>query len=430
LPDFRLVCEVVDAGKAEIKTMLTEGEQMAGAKFALVTAVSAVALGLSASAAAAGTSTSGVTSASGDVSGDTGCLAHVAGGEDWYNYYTPGCTGHDEPELDPVSSAAGSAQNVTWRVVLPADGTVPVSSVGPTFWFGGTVKDNNPIKLGGEGFLELQFYPDAFTTRCSPSGGFRVQHEANVYTACSPVWTLENQNGNIIEPAAFNGMLMNAAGTGPFVMNALDTVDVHIWAPSPDEAYQEQITDETTGQTSSVLVLNSPGDGPLTPAFDTQQIGNALDWGTVYDTPMAFVWEIGHSDLFGDHSGQFCVPGQTFCGSFNNDNWAGITPIRILGVTFGDGSHPQSFAAVTDTGGKAEVLGHSFVGPTDCSSYGGPYCIYPWYSSDGSALNFGVTYPNTADRLGQENQFRKSAECPPVSVFPTDKTYCDTILGS
>jgi hypothetical protein len=51
---------------------------------------------------------------------------------------------------------------------------VPVSSVGPTFWFGGTVKDNNPIKLGGEGFLELQFYPDAFTTRCSPSGGFRA----------------------------------------------------------------------------------------------------------------------------------------------------------------------------------------------------------------------------------------------------------------
>jgi len=34
-------------------------------------------------------------------------------------------------------------------------------------------------------------------------------------------------------------------------------------------------------QTSSVLVLNSPGDEPLTPEFDTQQIGNALDWGAV-----------------------------------------------------------------------------------------------------------------------------------------------------
>ena len=78
-------------------------------------------------------------------------------------------------------------------------------------------------------------------------------------------------------------------------MHALDIVDVHIWAPSPTAAYQEQVTDETTGQTSSVLVLNSPSDGPLTPEFDTHQIGNALDWGGVWDTPMAFVYEIGHS---------------------------------------------------------------------------------------------------------------------------------------
>ena len=46
-------------------------------------------------------------------------------------------------------------------------------------------------------------------------------------------------------------------------------------------------------------MLNSPGDGPLTPEFSTQQIGNALDWGGVWDTPMAFVYEIGHSDEFG-----------------------------------------------------------------------------------------------------------------------------------
>jgi hypothetical protein len=52
--------------------------------------------------------------------------------------------------------------------------------------------------------------------------------------------------------------------------------------------------------------------------------------------------------------------------------------------------------------GKAEVLGNAFVGPTDCPKYGGSYCIYPWFSWDGGALNFGVTYPNTVDRLGQE----------------------------
>ena len=174
-------------------------------------------------------------------------------------------------------------------------------------------------------------------------------------------------------------------------------------------------------------MLNSPKDGPLTREFDTNQIGNALDWGGVWDTPMAFVWEIGHSDLYGDHPGEFCVPGQTFCGSFNNDNWAGFQPIRIFDATFGDGSHQQNWAAVSDTGGKAEVLGISFVGPTDCTRYGGPFCIYPWFSWDGAAFNYGVNYPNTVDSFGKANQFAQRATCPEDGVF-AGPTYCDRII--
>jgi hypothetical protein len=248
--------------------------------------------------------------------------------------------------------------------------------------------------------------------------------EPNVYTACSPVWTIAKQGKQIAEPAAFNGMLTDAGGKAPFVMHALDIVDVHIWAPGSSSPYQEQVRDETSGQTSSVLVLISPKDGPLTPEFSTQEIGNALDWGGVWDTPMAFVWEIGHSDLYGDHPDQFCVPGQTFCGSFNNDNWAGFRPIRIFDATFGDGSHQQHWAAVSDTGGKAEVLGNSFVGPTDCTAYGGPYCIYPWFSSDGGAINYGVGSSN----LGGVDQFAQTPTCPSTGVFP-DPTYCDKIIS-
>jgi hypothetical protein len=395
-------------------------------RFASVAAVSAVVLGLSVSSAAAGTQSSPGTV----ISGTTGasiaaCLAHVPGGlgDDRYVFYRPGCTGHDEPELDPVSSVSRSAQNITWHVQLPADGTFPVSSVGLTFWFGGTVKDSNPHKIGQEGFLELQFYPDSLTKNCGSTGSFSVVHAPNVYTACSPVWTLAKKGAQIAEPAAFNGMLTDAAGKGPFVMHARDIVDVHIWAPGTSSPYQEQVTDETSGQASSVLVLISPKDGPLTPEFSTQKIGNALDWGAVWDTPMAFVWEIGHSDLYGGHPGQFCLPGQTFCGSFNHANWAGFKPIRIFNVTFGDGSHQQHWAAVSDTGGKAEVLGNSFVGPTDCTAYGGPYCIYPWFSSDGAAINYGVGSSN----LGGVDQFAQTATCPSTGVFP-DPTYCDTIL--
>jgi hypothetical protein len=401
---------------------------MTGRRFALLAVFSAIALALSASAGAAGTSRGSTTVTSGNVGASTaGCLAHIPGGlsEDFYDAYTPGCTGHDEPELDPVSSAPRSAQNITWHVQLPADGTVPVSSVGPTFWFGGAVKDTNPHKIGQEGFLELQFYPDSVTKNCFSNGGFSLVHAPDVYTACSPVWTIAKQGKQIAEPAAFNGMLTDATGKAPFVMHALDIVDVHIWAPSSSSAYQEQVTDETSGQTSSVLVLISPKDGPLTPEFDTNQVGNALDWGGVWDTPMAFVWEIGHSDLYGDHPGAFCVPGQTFCGSFNNDNWAGFTPIRIFDATFGDGSNQQHWDVVSDTGGIAEVLGNSFVGPTDCTAYGGPFCIYPWFSWDGGALNYGVDYANTVDDFGQANQFAQTATCPEDGVF-AGPTYCDT----
>jgi len=402
---------------------------MNGVRFAVLAAVSAFVLALGTSAGAAGTGSGNV--ASGDGSSTSACLAHIPGGlgdddaADLSEYYTSVCTGHDEPELDPVSSAPGSAQDITWHVQLPADGAVPVSSVGPTFWFGGTVHDSNPVKLGLEGFLELQFYPDSFVKSCPSDGGFIVKHAPNIYTACSPVWTLTKKGKSIGEPAAFNGMLTDAGGKTAFVMNALDIVDVHIWAPAPGDAYQEQVTDETTGETSSVLVLNSQRDGPLTPQFSTNAIGNSLDWGGVYDTPMAFVWEIGHSDIYGDHPGAFCVPGQTFCGSFNADNWAGITPIRIFDVTFGDGSHQEHWATVSDTGGKAEVLGNSFVGPTDCTGYGGPFCIYPYFSSDGGAINYGVG-PNNLG--GGVDQFAQIQTCPAVSLFPDDPTYCDTVV--
>src|SRR5262249_61933332 len=116
------------------------------------------------------------------------------------------------------------------------------------------------------------------------NGGCPVEHRSNVYTACSPVWTIARQGQQIAEPAAFNGMLTDATGKAPFVMHALDFVDVHIWAPGTASAYQEQVTDETSGTTSSVLVLNSPKDGPLTPEFNQNAIGNALDWGGGWGT--------------------------------------------------------------------------------------------------------------------------------------------------
>src|SRR5436305_1592040 len=209
------------------------------------------------------------------------------------------CTEVDETATDsansigPIVPTSYGGESPLVATVDTDASTVPVSAVGPTFWFGGAVADANPHKLGQQGFLELQFYPDSFTKNCFSNGGFSLEHAPNIYTACSPVWTLAKQGKGIAEPAAFNGMLTDRGGKDPSVMHAGDIVDVHIWAPSSGSAYQEQVIDETPNSRSSVLVLISPRAGPLTPAFNTNEIGNALDWGAVWDTPMSFVWEIG-----------------------------------------------------------------------------------------------------------------------------------------
>src|SRR5258708_37172512 len=143
--------------------------------------------------------------------------------------YSQGCVGHDEPELTPVSSAPGSARDLTWTVVLPSNGRTSVSDVGPTFWFGGTVTDVHG--LFNQAFVELQFYPDSIVSKCFSNGAFSVNFSPNTFTACSPVFKLvpNNTGGNhFTETTAFNAMLEDAAALGsPLIMNGGDTTTVH-----------------------------------------------------------------------------------------------------------------------------------------------------------------------------------------------------------
>ena len=347
---------------------------------------------------------------------NSACIAHrplyISGV--FYPQYTAGCTGHDEPELDPVSSAPGSARDLTWKVVLPADGSVQVSAVGPTFWFGGAVTD--PKSLFGQAFVELQFYPDAIVTDCTNNGGFQLQYSPNVYSVCSPVWKV-SQNGKS-ETAAFNAMLTDGTSSNPLLMYAGNTLTVHWFTTSANDGFHVTVTDLSTGH-SGTIILNSKTDGPLMPAFDTQQIGNDLPWGAVDDTPNSFVWEIGHTSDFSSPAAEYCTPGENECLSYNGASWAGTIPIQILSVTFGDGSTAKEWAVVTDLGGKAEVNQY-------CASYGGPYCIYPWYTLGKTGFHYGVDFSDSLKDFGQANQFAQSTLC--GGPFGPDTTYCDTVI--
>ena len=351
----------------------------------------------------------------------TACLAHhplyIAG--QFEPSYSQGCTGHDEPEIMPLSSAPGSAQDLTWTAVLPADGLHDVSDLGPTFWFGGAVTD--PHSLFNQAFVELQFYPDSTVGRCFADGSFSVSFTPNTFTACSPVFKLVPNNTSahgLTENTAFNAMLEDSATPGsPLVMHAGDTITVHYFVTPAADGFHITVTDLNTTH-SGTIILNSSSDGPLMPAFDSQQIGNSLAWGGVNDAPNSFVWEIGHASLFtgGD---VFCVPGQTNCNSYDAASWAGISPVQIKSVVFSDGSKAKNFAVVSDQGGIAEVN-------ANCSMFGGPFCIYPWFTFGKTGYHYGVDYPDNLKDFGQGSQFQQTPLC--GGPFGADTTFCSTVL--
>jgi hypothetical protein len=338
-----------------------------------------------------------------------------------YVWYTSSCTGHDEPEIDPLSNKAGSAQDLTWTVVLPTDGAVQVDAVGPTFWIGGTVSD--PNSLFGQAFLELQFYPNSITTGCTAGGGFNVVYSANTYTACSPVWEVSKTGSS--ESAAFNAMLVDSASGGPLQMRAGDTITDHQYVTAAKDGMHITVTDLTTGH-AGTIVLNSKIDGPLMPAYSVQKLGNALGWGLVNDAPNSLVWEIGHTGDYTTPAGQFCLPGSTKknpCFSYDVPTWLQFQPLQIKGVTFGDGSSAQRWSAVSDFGGKAEV--DQYCG---AANYGTQFCSYPWYAFNGknSTFTYGGDYPGTTKDFGQALQFQQQKNC--VSPAGPFAQYCSTVL--
>ena len=289
--------------------------------------------------------------------------------------------------------------------------------MGPTFWFGGTVTD--PKSLFGQAFVELQFYPNSLVGKCFADGAFSVSFAPNTYTSCSPVFKVQPNGKGFLESAAFNAMLEDASNpSNPLVMHAGDTITVHYYVTPAQDGFHITVNDLNTGG-SGTIILNSNSDGPLMPAFDNQLIGNALGWGLVFDTPNSFVWEIGHESIFTGRDA-FCVPGQSGCDSYNADSWAGFLPIQIKGVTFGDGSTPTSWAVVSDQGGKAEVT-------ANCATYGGPFCIYPWYTLGSSGFHYGVDYPDNQRDFQKANQFSQTKQC--GGPFGPNTTFCaNTII--
>ena len=249
---------------------------------------------------------------------------------------------------------------------------MPVSAVGPTFWWGGTVTDANPIALFNQAFLELQFYPDAIVTSCTPDGGYNVVPAKNKFTVCSPVWQVEQEpDGSFNEDAAFNAELFDGHSSKPLVMNAGDTIQVHFFMVSNSLGWFVHVTDLSTHD-SGTIVLNSQY-GPLQPAFGKQQIGNALGWGSSTTRRTRSCGRSGTPPTSPTRR-ELLPPRRHQCDSYDAAHWLGFTPLRIKSVTFANGS-------TRETVGRGQRLRRHRRGkrPLDstCTSYGGAVLHLP-----------------------------------------------------
>ena len=196
-----------------------------------------IAAGLLAAAGSAGGSTGTTGSTRATAHGVAGaaaaaCLAHVA--VPTRVYYAGDCSGHDEPELDPVSSAPGSARDITWRVMLPAGGLRP--------GFGRRLRllvrrhsrrpPGERVRAGLPGGAVLPRHVRQKV--CTANGGVFPYYRAlaeRLHRVHAGVDDLPK--GAPAQPAGFNAMAVDTApGTGPLVMHGGDTVDVHIFAAS------------------------------------------------------------------------------------------------------------------------------------------------------------------------------------------------------
>jgi hypothetical protein len=111
------------------------------------------------------------------------------------------------------------------------------------------------------------------------------------------------------------------------------------------------------------------------------------------------------------------------CYSYDTPTWLKFAPLQIKGVRFGDGSIAQSWSAVSDYGGEAEV--NQYCG---AANYATPFCSYPWYAYNQTdkAFTYGADYPGTSNDFNQALQFQQDLNC--ASPADGSPQYCSTVL--
>ncbi|HEV2137612.1 MAG TPA: hypothetical protein VGR53_02090 [Nitrososphaerales archaeon] len=298
------------------------------------------------------------------------------GGSRFYDngYYI----GHDEPSIQFVSNAPGSANNFEWQMKLPGTDPTPTQSgtqvanseLFATFWFslalcdpnsgfgGGacTANSDSNTASSGSAILELQFYPPI--SSCTPSSNCLVNCSAVSTTQWCAAMNIDSLECNSVgvcnpsctEPVNFAFIQRNGVPPGPpgpgnqnsatftpnsqtLLMSLGDNILVKINDTS--SGLVTKVTDTTTGQSGYVVASSGNGFQHTTetncstssfsfhPEYSTASPSNIVPWAAL-TANVNIAYEIGHWELTesptdGDDTSCVTMTGVTGCTATDSD---------------------------------------------------------------------------------------------------------------
>lgn len=331
-----------------------------------------------------------------------------------------GPIGPADPVMEFYSTQNGSGGNVTWDVTLPVDrnATSNQSDLYEAVEFAMTV--TAPSAWMDECFLQLQLYPDASWSSAKTDNGNWIGLVIG--------WQIVAATG-AEAPCFYDPLYLNGNPSSEFFnMTQGDRLNVTMsgW---PGNRTGELLTvkDLTNGNQSYVIAFNSTGGYPLDPAYSSNDVLDALQWGTGGDYPVLFGiltgrGGINNPSIPSNNSYGGCSPGlppigATPCPSYNPGSWINDTlhPWQIGLPTFFNATNrsgpPAQVAFSQAYGGLDEVS--ALAGSACVGRLGSAYCSYPWfsYSCNLGAFEFGATdFPGVSEDFGKFDQYAQTIQ--------------------
>lgn len=309
---------------------------------------------------------------------------------------TCGYMAADEVHATYGSSHPYSAERFAQSLTLPKDGTQSQSNAYAQFWLGTVVKGDT-FSQWDQSFAGVWFVPQGSGPSLTYSASVHVFSLVNANFYPGGVCPLSNLTWNssfFCEKDDYNPV---GSVNGTETINAGDQLTVTFWGDrAATDGLNIWLNDSTTSSKSLHYQLNSTNSGTYTfePFFNASCVDACvLNWSMNMGEGIAFLL----CPIF--------PTGFAVCDSYNQTIWGGTDPPQFSiphfyppGLAAGDFYY---FSPASDSGVCNSVTGIT----TYCFNnfdFGGDGS-YPWFTYNGSELDFGTNWTWTTQNWGGPN---------------------------